>query len=134
MPSRDTLGPIFTVFSMTRSGIEIPTLQSQADTQTTRSLSWLELPSPILNHAAKLLDLPSMFSLGPVGFGHCLKPRVVLIFLCLSNLQLQMRLKDPFSLKAADMTKRTNKPRKPRDEESSDEVSGKIMGSSCSLL
>lgn len=38
-----------------------------------------------------------------------------------------MRLKDPFSLKAADMTKRTNKPRKPRDEESSDEVSGKFM-------
>uniref|UniRef100_A0AAQ4NNA4 Ubiquitin carboxyl-terminal hydrolase n=1 Tax=Gasterosteus aculeatus aculeatus TaxID=481459 RepID=A0AAQ4NNA4_GASAC len=38
--------------------------------------------------------------------------------------ELQMRLKDPFSLKAADMTKRTNKPRKPRDEESSDEVSG----------
>lgn len=36
-----------------------------------------------------------------------------------------MRLKDPFSLKAAEMTKRTNKPRKPRDEESSDEVSGK---------
>ncbi|XP_056141760.1 ubiquitin carboxyl-terminal hydrolase 45 isoform X2 [Lampris incognitus] len=35
-----------------------------------------------------------------------------------------MRLKDPFSLKAADMTKRTNKPKKPRDEESSDEVSG----------
>ncbi|XP_047216736.1 ubiquitin carboxyl-terminal hydrolase 45 isoform X1 [Girardinichthys multiradiatus] len=35
-----------------------------------------------------------------------------------------MRLKDPFSLKATDMTKRTNKPRKPRDEESSDEVSG----------
>ncbi|XP_010740784.2 ubiquitin carboxyl-terminal hydrolase 45 isoform X1 [Larimichthys crocea] len=35
-----------------------------------------------------------------------------------------MRLKDPFSLKAAEMTKRTNKPRKPRDEESSDEVSG----------
>ncbi|KAM7420248.1 hypothetical protein PAMA_014786 [Pampus argenteus] len=35
-----------------------------------------------------------------------------------------MRLKDPFSLKAADMTKRTNKPRKPRDEESSDEVGG----------
>ncbi|XP_034384545.1 ubiquitin carboxyl-terminal hydrolase 45 isoform X2 [Cyclopterus lumpus] len=35
-----------------------------------------------------------------------------------------MRLKDPFSLKAADMTKRTNKPRRPRDEESSDEVSG----------
>lgn len=35
-----------------------------------------------------------------------------------------MRLKDPFSLKAADMTKRTNKPRKPRDEDSSDEVSG----------
>ncbi|XP_058503351.1 ubiquitin carboxyl-terminal hydrolase 45 isoform X3 [Solea solea] len=35
-----------------------------------------------------------------------------------------MRLKDPFSLKAANMTKRTNKPRKPRDEESSDEVSG----------
>lgn len=38
-----------------------------------------------------------------------------------------MRLKDPFSLKAADMTKRTNKPRKPRDEESSDEVSGRLM-------
>ncbi|CAG6016008.1 unnamed protein product [Menidia menidia] len=37
-----------------------------------------------------------------------------------------MRLKDPFSLKAADMTKRTNKPRKPRDEESSDEVSGLV--------
>uniref|UniRef100_A0A8C5DZT9 Ubiquitin carboxyl-terminal hydrolase n=1 Tax=Gouania willdenowi TaxID=441366 RepID=A0A8C5DZT9_GOUWI len=35
-----------------------------------------------------------------------------------------MRLKDPFSLKAADMTKRSNKPRKPRDEDSSDEVSG----------
>ncbi|KAF0045026.1 hypothetical protein F2P81_001555 [Scophthalmus maximus] len=35
-----------------------------------------------------------------------------------------MRLKDPFSLKAADMTKRTSKPRKPREEESSDEVSG----------
>uniref|UniRef100_A0A8C6V315 Ubiquitin carboxyl-terminal hydrolase n=1 Tax=Neogobius melanostomus TaxID=47308 RepID=A0A8C6V315_9GOBI len=35
-----------------------------------------------------------------------------------------MRLKDPFSLKAAEMTKRANKPRKPRDEESSDEVSG----------
>lgn len=35
-----------------------------------------------------------------------------------------MRLKDPFSLKAVDMTKRTNKPRKPRDDESSDEVSG----------
>ncbi|CAL9705306.1 unnamed protein product [Knipowitschia caucasica] len=35
-----------------------------------------------------------------------------------------MRLKDPFSLKAAEMTKRTNKQRKPRDEESSDEVSG----------
>uniref|UniRef100_A0A674E6Q1 Ubiquitin carboxyl-terminal hydrolase n=1 Tax=Salmo trutta TaxID=8032 RepID=A0A674E6Q1_SALTR len=35
-----------------------------------------------------------------------------------------MRLKDPFSLKAVGMTKRTNKPRKPRDEESSDEVSG----------
>ncbi|XP_068179879.1 ubiquitin carboxyl-terminal hydrolase 45 isoform X2 [Antennarius striatus] len=35
-----------------------------------------------------------------------------------------MRLKDPFSLKAADMTKRTTKPRKPRDDESSDEVSG----------
>ncbi|TKS81676.1 Ubiquitin carboxyl-terminal hydrolase 45 [Collichthys lucidus] len=35
--------------------------------------------------------------------------------------KLQMRLKDPFSLKAAEMTKRTNKPRKPRDEESSDE-------------
>lgn len=42
-----------------------------------------------------------------------------------SLLELQMRLKDPFSLKAAEMTKRTNKPRKPRDEESSDEVSGK---------
>lgn len=38
-----------------------------------------------------------------------------------------MRLKDPFSQKAADMTKRTNKPRKPRDEESSDEVSGKLL-------
>ncbi|XP_061805474.2 ubiquitin carboxyl-terminal hydrolase 45 [Nerophis lumbriciformis] len=35
-----------------------------------------------------------------------------------------MRLKDPLSLTAASMTKRTNKPRKPRDEESSDEVSG----------
>nr|XP_057909716.1 ubiquitin carboxyl-terminal hydrolase 45 [Doryrhamphus excisus] len=35
-----------------------------------------------------------------------------------------MRLKDPLSLTAANMTKRTNKPRKPRDEESSDEVSG----------
>lgn len=35
-----------------------------------------------------------------------------------------MRLKDPFSLTAPNMTKRTNKPRKPRDEESSDEVSG----------
>uniref|UniRef100_A0A8C7P314 Ubiquitin carboxyl-terminal hydrolase n=1 Tax=Oncorhynchus mykiss TaxID=8022 RepID=A0A8C7P314_ONCMY len=33
-----------------------------------------------------------------------------------------MRLKDPFSLKVVGMTKRTNKPRKPRDEESSDEV------------
>ena len=41
-----------------------------------------------------------------------------------SFLHLQMRLKDPFSLKAADMTKRTNKPRKPRDEESYDEASG----------
>lgn len=39
--------------------------------------------------------------------------------------QIQMRLKDPFSLKAADMTKRSNKPKKPRDEESSDEVGGK---------
>lgn len=38
-----------------------------------------------------------------------------------------MRLKDPFSLNAAEMTKRTNKPRKPRDEESSDEVSGKHL-------
>lgn len=38
-----------------------------------------------------------------------------------------MRLKDPFSLKAAEMTKRTNKPRKPRDEESSDEVSGESL-------
>lgn len=37
-----------------------------------------------------------------------------------------MRLKDPFSLKTAEMTKRTNKPRKPRDEESSDEVGGKL--------
>lgn len=36
-----------------------------------------------------------------------------------------MRLKDPFSLKAADMTKRSNKPKKPRDEDSSDEVGGK---------
>ena len=36
-----------------------------------------------------------------------------------------MRLKDPFSLKSADMTKRTSKPKKPRDEESSDEVGGK---------
>ena len=44
-----------------------------------------------------------------------------------SHPELQMRLKDPFSLKAADMTKRTNKPRKPRDEESSDEVSGKSL-------
>ncbi|XP_060761540.1 ubiquitin carboxyl-terminal hydrolase 45 isoform X3 [Neoarius graeffei] len=35
-----------------------------------------------------------------------------------------MRLKDPFSLKAAEMTKRSNKPKKPREEESSDEVSG----------
>ncbi|KAL2084828.1 hypothetical protein ACEWY4_020346 [Coilia grayii] len=35
-----------------------------------------------------------------------------------------MRLKDPFSLKSADMTKRTSKPKKPRDEESSDEVGG----------
>ncbi|XP_072524652.1 ubiquitin carboxyl-terminal hydrolase 45 isoform X2 [Salminus brasiliensis] len=35
-----------------------------------------------------------------------------------------MRLKDPFSLKTSDMTKRSNKPKKPRDEESSDEVSG----------
>ncbi|XP_062843969.1 ubiquitin carboxyl-terminal hydrolase 45 isoform X2 [Trichomycterus rosablanca] len=35
-----------------------------------------------------------------------------------------MRLKDPFSLKTAEMTKRSNKPKKPRDEESSDEVSG----------
>lgn len=44
-----------------------------------------------------------------------------------SHPELQMRLKDPFSLKATDMTKRTNKPRKPRDEESSDEVSGKSL-------
>lgn len=44
-----------------------------------------------------------------------------------SHPELQMRLKDPFSLKAAEMTKRTNKPRKPRDEESSDEVSGKQL-------
>ncbi|XP_066512494.1 ubiquitin carboxyl-terminal hydrolase 45-like [Hoplias malabaricus] len=35
-----------------------------------------------------------------------------------------MRLKDPFSLKNTEMTKRSNKPKKPRDEESSDEVSG----------
>lgn len=42
-----------------------------------------------------------------------------------------MRLKDPFSLKAAEMTKRTNKPRKPRDEESSDEVSGKLNLTPC---
>ncbi|XP_046732328.1 ubiquitin carboxyl-terminal hydrolase 45 [Silurus meridionalis] len=35
-----------------------------------------------------------------------------------------MRLKDPFSLKTAEMTKRSNKPKKPREEESSDEVSG----------
>lgn len=41
--------------------------------------------------------------------------------------ELQMRLKDPFSLKTAEMTKRTNRPRKPRDEESSDEVSGKYI-------
>uniref|UniRef100_W5NKF8 Ubiquitin carboxyl-terminal hydrolase n=1 Tax=Lepisosteus oculatus TaxID=7918 RepID=W5NKF8_LEPOC len=34
-----------------------------------------------------------------------------------------MRLKDPFSLKASEMTKRSNRPRKPREEESSDEVS-----------
>ncbi|XP_037386988.1 ubiquitin carboxyl-terminal hydrolase 45 isoform X3 [Pygocentrus nattereri] len=34
-----------------------------------------------------------------------------------------MRLKDPFSIKTTDMTKRTNKPKKARDEESSDEVS-----------
>lgn len=36
-----------------------------------------------------------------------------------------MRLKDPFSLKTAEMTKRSNKPKKPHDEDSSDEVSGK---------
>ncbi|XP_023668797.1 ubiquitin carboxyl-terminal hydrolase 45 isoform X2 [Paramormyrops kingsleyae] len=35
-----------------------------------------------------------------------------------------MRLKDPFSLKPADMTKRTSRPKKTRDEESSDEISG----------
>ncbi|XP_057689914.1 ubiquitin carboxyl-terminal hydrolase 45 isoform X3 [Corythoichthys intestinalis] len=35
-----------------------------------------------------------------------------------------MRLKEPLSMTAGSMTKRTNKPRKPRDEESSDEVSG----------
>ncbi|XP_076837242.1 ubiquitin carboxyl-terminal hydrolase 45 [Brachyhypopomus gauderio] len=35
-----------------------------------------------------------------------------------------MRLKEPFSLKTADMTKRSNKPKKPHEEESSDEVSG----------
>ncbi|KAG1948075.1 ubiquitin carboxyl-terminal hydrolase [Pimephales promelas] len=38
--------------------------------------------------------------------------------------RIQMRLKDPFSLKTADMTKRSNKPKKPRDEDSSDEVGG----------
>ncbi|KAJ8411503.1 hypothetical protein AAFF_G00163110 [Aldrovandia affinis] len=37
--------------------------------------------------------------------------------------KVPMRLKDPFSLKTADMTKRTNRA-KPRGEESSDEVSG----------
>ncbi|MCJ8744713.1 hypothetical protein PDJAM_G00121790 [Pangasius djambal] len=37
---------------------------------------------------------------------------------------IQMRLKDPFSLKTAEMTKRSSKPKKPREEESSDEVSG----------
>ncbi|KAL7842947.1 hypothetical protein SRHO_G00246360 [Serrasalmus rhombeus] len=37
--------------------------------------------------------------------------------------EIQMRLKDPFSIKTTDMTKRTNKPKKARDEESSDEVS-----------
>lgn len=36
-----------------------------------------------------------------------------------------MRVKGPFSLKADEMTKRSNRPRKPRDEESSDEVTGK---------
>lgn len=35
-----------------------------------------------------------------------------------------MRVKGPFSLKADEMTKRSNRPRKPRDEESSDEVTG----------
>ncbi|KAM9805922.1 ubiquitin carboxyl-terminal hydrolase 45 isoform 1-T1 [Syngnathus typhle] len=35
-----------------------------------------------------------------------------------------MRLKEPLSSTPANMTKRTNKPRKPRDDESSDEVSG----------
>uniref|UniRef100_A0A4W4FLI6 Ubiquitin carboxyl-terminal hydrolase n=1 Tax=Electrophorus electricus TaxID=8005 RepID=A0A4W4FLI6_ELEEL len=35
-----------------------------------------------------------------------------------------MRLKEPSSLKTADMTKRSNKPKKPRDEDSSDEVNG----------
>ncbi|KAF4076907.1 hypothetical protein AMELA_G00220360 [Ameiurus melas] len=35
-----------------------------------------------------------------------------------------MRLKDPFSLKASEMTKRSTKPKKPREEDSSDEVSG----------
>lgn len=38
--------------------------------------------------------------------------------------QIQMRLKDPFNFNAAEMTKRSNKPKKTRDEESSDEVSG----------
>lgn len=38
-----------------------------------------------------------------------------------------MRLKEPLPLTAANMTKRTNKPRKPRDDESSDEVSGKSL-------
>ncbi|KAJ8354059.1 hypothetical protein SKAU_G00216260 [Synaphobranchus kaupii] len=38
--------------------------------------------------------------------------------------QVPMRLKDPFSLTTADMTKRTSRPKKPRGEESSDEVCG----------
>ncbi|KAL4657453.1 ubiquitin carboxyl-terminal hydrolase 45 [Arapaima gigas] len=40
------------------------------------------------------------------------------------RLQVLMRLKDPFSVNAANMTKRTNRPKKPCDEESSDEFSG----------
>lgn len=55
------------------------------------------------------------------------KHLTVLLVLILRDFspQIQMRLKDPFSLKTADMTKRSNKPKKPRDEDSSDEVGGK---------